>query len=89
MSIKNKIITISPSGNLYGSENLFLDYLCTIELNHIVFVPKNSQFEHWLKSQKWNHQVIGFNPKSLKFFYAYLFLFVSFKRNKSVYLNEG
>lgn len=84
-----KIITISPSGNLYGSENVLFDYLYTTELNHIVFVPNNSPFEQKLKSQKWNHRIKSFNPKRLKLFYAYLILFILISRIKSVYVNEG
>ena len=89
MSKKHQFITISPSGNLYGSENVLFDYLCTTELNHIVFVPKNSQFEKKLKSQKWNHRIKGFNSKKLKLFYGYLILFILISRIKSVYLNEA
>lgn len=89
MSKKHQVITISPSGNLYGSENVLFDYLCTTELNHIVFVPKNSQFEKKLKSQKWNHRIKSFNPRRLEFLYTYLFIFLLFKKIKAVYLNEG
>lgn len=89
MSKKHQVITISPSGNLYGSENVLFDYLSTTELNHIVFVPKNSSFEQKLKSQKWNHRIKSFNPRRLKLFYAYLILFILISRIKSVYVNEG
>ncbi|MDI1323216.1 MAG: glycosyltransferase [Algoriphagus sp.] len=84
-----KVITISPSGNLYGSENVLFDYLLTTKLNHIVFVPKNSQFQQKLQNQNWDHHIIGFNPKSLEFFYAFLFLFILSKQITSVYINEG
>lgn len=77
MSKKHQVITISPSGNLYGSENVFFDYLCTTELNHIVFVPKNSSFEQKLKSQKWNHRIIGFNPNRLELTVALLVNIIS------------
>lgn len=82
-------ITISPSGNLYGSENVLFDYLSTTELNHIVFVPKKSQFEQKLKNQKWSHRIIGFNPNRLELFYAYLILIILTKGIKVVYINEG
>ncbi|MDX1652590.1 MAG: glycosyltransferase [Brumimicrobium sp.] len=89
MSKNHKIVTISPSGNLYGSENVLFDYLCTTELNHIVFVPKDSQFEQKLKSQKWNHRIKRFNPKRLELFYTNLILLLLTSRIKSVYVNEG
>lgn len=89
MSNKSKIITISPSGNLYGSENVLFDYLSTTELTYLVFVPKNSPFEKKLKEQKWKHEIRGFNPRRLELFYLHIIIIILSKRIKAVYLNEG
>lgn len=89
MSKKHQVITISPSGNLYGSENVLFDYLSKTELTHLVFVPKNSQFEKKIKEQKWKHEIKGFNPRKLKFFYMKLFLMLLFYKINTVYINEG
>lgn len=84
-----KIITISPSGNLYGSENVLFDYLLTTELTHLVFAPKNSLFEKKIKEQNWNHKISCFNPKRLELFYLRIFFILFFYNVNTVYINEG
>jgi hypothetical protein len=47
-----KIIIISPSGNLYGSEQVLFDYLVHTSKFSYTFVPKNSIFASTLKKKK-------------------------------------
>ena len=41
-----KSIIISPSGNLYGSEQVLIDYLDLTSLDHKVYIPANSLLEN-------------------------------------------
>jgi glycosyltransferase involved in cell wall biosynthesis len=80
-----RTLIISPSGNLYGSENVLLDYLSESSLVHTVAVPKGSKLAHNLHGTK--HRVICFN--NVKIFYLLLCLKLFLGRYTVVYLNEG
>lgn len=82
MSYKN--IIVSPSGQLYGSENVLFDFLIGSASTYEVYVPANSAFYQKLKNN-------DFNPKgykNLKWLYLKIFLKILFF-HKSLYLNEA
>ena len=79
-------IIISPSGNLYGSENVLFDYLKHSKLKFaFIFVPHSSLFKEKLDQS--NFQTKGFT--NLKLLYCrVLFKFITSKI-KTVYCNEA
>jgi hypothetical protein len=85
--IKINSIIISPSGNLYGSENVLLDFLQNTDYKYLVFVKnKGLLFNQIIKIKK--HVVKSFITE--KNLYVKLFLFLFFDRNiNNIYVNEG
>lgn len=81
-----KKIIISPSGNLYGSENVLFDYLnySNIEFE-TVYVPRNSQFHSKLKKAQFRTKPY----QNLLFLYFELFLRLLTEKIDTVYCNEG
>ncbi len=81
-----KRIIISPSGNLYGSENVLLDYLGTTKLQfHKIYVPENSKlFSHSILCKY--KRVCFYDVKVL---YLQLFFEILFRNVKVIYCNEG
>ncbi len=79
-------IIISPSGNLYGSENVLFDYLKHSKLKfEFIFVPQSSLFKEKLDQSDFHTK--GFT--NLKFLYCgVLFKFFTSKI-KTVYCNEA
>jgi glycosyltransferase involved in cell wall biosynthesis len=77
-------IVISPSGQLYGSENVLFDFLIGSKRHYKIFAPQNSQFLKKLKEN--NFKVSGF--KDLKILYFKILLSLIFK-NKNLILNEA
>ena len=77
-------IIVSPSGNLYGSEYVLLDFLKESSLKYQIYAPKDSTFSKKLKEE--NYKVSGF--KNLKWLYFKIFFKLLFSRN-ILYLNEG
>ncbi len=79
-------VIISPSGNLYGSENVLYDYLksSSVEFNQ-VFVPKGSQFESKLNKSGYNTHCFS-NVKKL---YFKIILLLLLKNIRSIYCNEA
>ena len=79
-------IIISPSGNLYGSENVLFDYLKHSKLKFkFIFVPQSSLFKEKLDQNDFKTK--GFNNLKLLYFRVLLKLFTS--KIKSVYCNEA
>lgn len=81
--VKTNII-ISPSGQLYGSENVLLDFLEGSNKAYEIYAPKDSLFHRKLKSNKYKAK--GF--VNLKWLYLKLILRLLFTK-KSIYLNEA
>lgn len=77
-------IIVSPSGQLYGSENVLLDFLEGTTKSYKIYVPRGSTFYKKLKSNSYN--VKGFG--NLKWLYFKLLLQILFFR-KNLFLNEG
>lgn len=83
MKIESDII-ISPSGQLYGSENVLFDYLEGSTKAYKIYVPKDSLFFNKLKDS--GYTVSGF--KSLKLLYVKVFIQLLFLK-RSVMVNEA
>jgi len=83
-----KSLIISPSGNLYGSERVLLDYLKNTNRRYFVFVPSGGALKSQI-SKLSRHKMLQFNDRKLSYFYIYLILFVFFRRIRSIYVNEG
>jgi hypothetical protein len=80
------IIIISPSGNLYGSENVLFDYLKCSSLNfNRIFVPRGSQFDKKLKVSGYN----SFGFTNLKILYLKISWLLILKQIRTLYCNEG
>ena len=78
-------ILISPSGNLYGSENVLFDYIINSELHFdYFFVPKVSLFQEKLTQRK--VKSIGF--KKAVYLYSHVF-FILLKKQAIIYCNEA
>lgn len=79
-------IIISPSGNLYGSENVLFDYLQNSSLIFDeIYAPVNSQFNQKLTQN--GFVVLGY--ENVKTLYFNIFKKVFFCPGSSVYCNEG
>jgi hypothetical protein len=86
-----KSIVISPSGNLYGSENVLFDYLYHSKLDHLIYVPENSDFHKRLSATNFtsSHRLKTFDKNQLKQFYFSIFLKFLFGQIDVLYINEG
>jgi len=82
ISVKN--IIVSPSGQLYGSENVLLDFLNGSVSEYEIYAPDHSVFYKKLIDE--NYQVQGFT--NLKWLYFKLYFKLLFLK-KSLYLNEA
>ena len=82
---RQKNILISPSGNLYGSERVLLDYLSKSKLDWVVYLPCNSKLK--IEIEKIRVELLYF--KSVKILYLYLFFKLFFDRDILIYLNES
>lgn len=81
-----KKVVISPSGNLYGSENVLLDYLINSQIVFdYIFVPLNSKFQAKLNDAGFNTS--GFSQK--RFLYLNLIFILLFNKVDVVYCNES
>lgn len=85
----NKILLISPSGNLYGSEQVLVDYLKSSELCVDVCVPENSLLFNKIKSLNLKHNIISFNITRVWFLYIKASLWLLFDIYKCIYINEA
>lgn len=83
-----KTIVVSPSGNLYGSERVLVDFLKYTSHQYTVYLPKNSLLYKEIEKLK-KHQLKHFNPKSLTKLYLLIALEIIFNGVRSVYINEG
>lgn len=86
-----KSIIISPSGNLYGSEQVLIDYLVQTKNNYTVYVPKSSVLESELHQLNTHHSIRSFNSKILQLFYFKFFVLLLFGLNRkmsSLYLHK-
>lgn len=82
--MRHKNIIVSPSGQLYGSENVLFDFLKGSNSTYEIYVPANSSFYDKLKKN-------DFNPKgykNLKWLYLSIFFKLLFSKN-NLYINEG
>lgn len=84
--IKSAGIIISPSGNLYGSEKVLIDFLQHTKKKYVVFVPAKSELYSELIKLGTQHKILEF--KSLLLLYFSIFLLLLLKK-KSIYINEG
>lgn len=83
---RHKKIIVSPSGNLYGSENVLYEYLCNTKLLFDqIYVPKNSIFFKKLESLEIKKKTFVF----VKCLYLRIFCQLIFDDVKIVYLNEA
>jgi glycosyltransferase involved in cell wall biosynthesis len=84
-----KTLLISPSGNLYGSEQVLLDYLKSSELLVDVCVPKNSLLFKEIRYLNLKHNVILFNSSQIWILYIKIGFWLLFSMYKNVYINEA
>ena len=82
--MNRKNIIISPSGKLYGSEYVLLDFLRGSTNSYDVYVPKHSVFYNKLKEEGFN--VYGFTNLKKLYFSIFFKMLIS---SKNLYLNEG
>ena len=82
--MNRKNIIVSPSGQLYGSEYVLLDFLNGSALKYKIYAPINSTF--FYKLEEIGYDVKGF--KSLYILYIKLF-FEMLIYSKNLYVNEG
>lgn len=84
-------ILISPSGNLYGSEQVLLEYLQLTAIRWIVFVPPTGGlFQELQRRRSPLQQIKTYNPGSLTLFYLSRILPIILLTNRSVlYVHEG
>lgn len=85
----NKLLLISPSGNLYGSEKVLLDYLRFTKLNLDIAVPKKSLLEITLRKEFPNITIRTFSNEFLWKFYFKVFFDLLAGRIHVIYCNEG
>lgn len=83
----SRTIIISPSGNLYGSENVLLDFLQNTENIYTVYIKtKGLLFKKATKISK--HIIKNYNSE--KSFYLKLIFILLIKRKiRIIYVNEG
>lgn len=81
---KKKTILISPSGKLYGSEQVLLEYLKKSKTKKIVYIPGNSPLQKYLNSKSFVHKTF----KSLTFLYFKIFIMLLMGRQK-MFINEA
>lgn len=82
-------VIISPSGNLYGSEQVLIDYLLHTKNNYTIYAPKSSVLESELQKLNTYHTIRSFNSKRLQCFYFKLLVLSLFGLIKKVYWNES
>lgn len=82
------MIIVSPSGNLYGSEQVLIDYLQTSKQSNSVYVPKKSLLLKKLKSLN-QHKISEYNVNGLKFLYINILFQLSLNKSHKLYINEG
>jgi glycosyltransferase involved in cell wall biosynthesis len=83
----NRLI-ISPSGHLYGSEQVLCDYLSTTALPAEVFVPKQGKLREVLNAAPGPHRILGFG-KSIVWLYIRVAIKLTIGQYKTVYINEA
>lgn len=82
-------VLISPSGKLYGSERVLLDYVTNTSLKFDIIIPSGSDLEKALVNTSTKHKVITYNPARTAFLYLKLFFSFFIGRYKKLYLNEA
>ena len=80
-----KTIIISPSGNLYGSEQVLIDYLQSGNSKHKVYVPVKSSLSIFLNKININYS----NYFNLWLLYFSVIIDLLFRSYTTVYLNEA
>lgn len=79
------VTIVSPSGNLYGSEQVLLDFLNSTNNRYILYVPKGDFFE-CVKNHR-QHIVRSFS--SVYLLYIRLFFLLLIQSIDAVYINEA
>lgn len=82
------MIIISPSGNLYGSEQVLIDFLENSLETYTVYAPKKSLLFNKLKSSN-KHLIFNYNQKYLKLFYIKILFKLLLNGKETVYINEA
>ena len=77
---------VSPSGNLYGSEQVLWNFLNETKHLYTVYVPSNSLFSKKLESMQ-QTDIKEFS--NVKFLYSIIAFKIILGRIKSLYINEG
>ena len=77
---------VSPSGALYGSEQVLWDFLNETKHHYTVYVPSNSLFSNKLRHMQ-NHNIKEFF--NIKWLYFIILLRIMLGRIKSLYINEA
>ncbi|OQP67659.1 glycosyltransferase [Niastella populi] len=85
----NDTLVISPSGKLYGSERVLLDYVTNTSLKFDIIIPSGSDLEEVLLDTSTRHKIITYNPARTAFLYLKLFYSFFIGRYKKLYLNEA
>lgn len=80
-----RIAIVSPSGNLYGSEYVLLDFLLATRHRYEVYVPQGKLHNALVKQAK--HRLRIFN--SLALLYARLAMRLLLHKIDGIYINEG
>ncbi|MCC7526591.1 MAG: glycosyltransferase [Chitinophagaceae bacterium] len=88
MKVRNDKVIISPSGNLYGSEQVLLDFLKYTKHQYIVYLPRESAFyKKVLVLEK--HRIRQYRTNRLLNLYLAVLLNILLRGVRSVYVNEG
>jgi len=83
------VLIISPSGNLYGSERVLLDYVTNTSLQFDLAVPSNSDLLEELKRVKFKSAILTYNVENVRSFYIKLIFSCLLGKYKKLYINEG
>lgn len=83
--MSNRTVVISPSGNLYGSEQVLCDYLASTGQRFDVYVPRGTRLAAFLNGSR--HRIIHFG--NVKMLYVAIALKLLARQYRVVYVNEG
>ena len=83
---KRRPIIVSPSGNLYGSEKVLLDFLATAEEDYEIYLPEG-RLRRRIAGQLPQVRLRVFSRVQL--LYPELFLRMIFSSRRFLYCNEG
>ncbi|MBC5991622.1 glycosyltransferase [Pontibacter cellulosilyticus] len=87
MKAKTDVCIVSPSGKLYGSEQVLKDFLKNSNKDYLVFCPSNSILFDVLRQETNRHIHMVFSNHIMLYFQIFFLLLL--KKTRTVYVNEG